>query len=86
MKTLFKTLVVVAGASAVLGGCAVYQPAPYYEQAPRVYQDVAPSRRVYSEPAPVVVQPAPVYVGPPVTFGLNFGFWGGGGHYHGHHH
>ncbi len=86
MKSLFKTLVVVAGASAVLGGCAVYEPAPYYAQAPRVYQNVPQSQPVYSEPAPVVVQPAPVYVGPPVTFGLNFGFWGGGGHYHGHRH
>lgn len=82
MRNFFKTLAVVAGASAFVGGCAVYEPVPYAQASP-VYQNARP---VYSEPAPVVVQPAPVYVEPPVTFGLNFGFWGGSGHYHGHRH
>ncbi|SNS47922.1 hypothetical protein SAMN06265795_1039 [Noviherbaspirillum humi] len=69
MKSSIKVLAAVAAASSLLGGCAVYQPAPVYSQAP-----------VYS--APVMVQPAPVYAAPPVSF--SFGYWGGRGWGHRH--
>ena len=80
MKTILKSILVTLAATALLGGCAVYEPVPQgYAQAP-VYQS-APVQRVYEAPAPVYVQPAPAYVAPPVTFGFNFGYWGGhGGH------
>jgi len=77
MNNLWKSVAVLIAAAALLGGCAVYEPAPQTYAQP-VYRE-AP--RTYVEPAPVYVQPAPVYVGPPVTFGFNFGWWGG---HHGH--
>ncbi len=64
MKSIVKTISVLAIGSAFLGGCAVYGPPPaYYGQGG------------YYPAQPVYVQPAPVYVGPPVSIG--FGFWGG---------
>ena len=72
MKPILKTLALVAAASALLEGCAVYGPPPGYGEA------------AYYQPAPVYFQPAPVYVGPPVSFGLNFGYWGGRGWRHHH--
>lgn len=89
MKISFKTLTMMVVLSASLGGCAVYGPPPtytYYEpaaggtQSGPVYSQPAP---VYVQPAPIYVQPAPVYAAPPIWFGLNFGYWGGGGHRHG---
>jgi hypothetical protein len=73
MKTIFKVLAAALALSSFLGGCAVYQPVPLYSQGP--YGQPGP---VYEQSAPVYVQPAPVYVGPPVSFGFNFGYWGGG--------
>jgi len=79
MKTRLSIL--LATVSVLLGGCAVYGPAPayggYYQQP--VYVQPGP---VYPS-GPVYYQaPQPVYVAPPVLF--NFGFWGGhGGHYGG---
>jgi hypothetical protein len=71
MKTIFKAGATALVLSTLLGGCAVYQPAPVYSQ--------------YGQP--VYVQPAPVYVESPIHFGLNFGYWGGGRHrWGGHHH
>jgi hypothetical protein len=84
MKSVLKTAAVLIVASSVLTGCAVYGPPPaypdtVYRPAP-AYVQPAPG---YYQPAPVYVQPAPVYVQPPVTFGFNFGWWGGGGrHWH----
>jgi len=81
MKTLTTTLILLT--AACLSGCAVYGPPPGYAQQP-VYQ----GQQVYAQPAysaqPVYVQPAPVYVEPPVSFGLNFDF-GFGGHRGWHH-
>lgn len=87
MKSLFKALLMLAGTSIVLGGCAVYGPPPAYSQGP-YYQQMAPvyaqpGYGYYSQPAPVYVEPAPVYVAPPVSFGFNFGWWGG--HHHHRH-
>ncbi|WP_075111689.1 hypothetical protein [Noviherbaspirillum massiliense] len=82
MKFAVKPLAVSLLVSSFLGGCAVYGPPPAYSQGP--YYQAAP---VYAQPAPVYVQPAPVYVEPPISFGLNFGFWGGGRHgWGGHRH
>jgi hypothetical protein len=82
MKTIFKMLAAMAAAAALLGGCAVYQPAPLYSQGPYSYYQPAP---VYSQPgpgyygpAPVYVQPGPVYLEPPVSFGFNFSYRNGG--------
>lgn len=74
MKTIVQALFAVGAASALLGGCALYAPPPVYGGAPYSYY----------QPAPVYGQPAPVYVAPPVSFGLNFGYWGGGGWGHPH--
>lgn len=68
---------VLAVAALSLGGCAVYGPPPpaYYGQ----------GGGYYGGGQPVYAQPAPVYVGPPVSIGLGFGYWGGrgwGGHRH----
>lgn len=49
-----------------LGGCAVYPTSPGYAY----YDDYG------------YTAPAPVYVGPPVYFGV--GVWGGGSYYHHH--
>lgn len=77
MKTIWKPIAVIAAVTGMLGGCAVYEPVPQgYAQAP-AYRTYPPVRQVYEQPAPVYVQPAPVYVEPPVTFGFNFGYWGG---------
>jgi len=78
MKPIWKPAIVALAAAGTLGGCAVYQPAPPAYAAAPVYREV-PAQRVYEQPAPVYVQPAPVYA-PPITFGLDFGFWGGHGH------
>lgn len=69
--------------SSLLGGCAVYEPLPAYSYGVPVYGSPPPG--YYAQPAPVYVQPAPVYVEPPVSFGLNFGYWSGGG-WGGHRH
>ena len=69
MKIIFKTVTVAVVLSTLLGGCAVYGPPPAYSQGP------------YAQPGPVYAQPAPVYIAPPVSFGFNFGYWGGGGHH-----
>jgi hypothetical protein len=74
MKTRINALFGAGAASALLGGCAVYGPPPVYGAASYPYY----------QPAPVYVQPAPVYVAPPVSLGLNFGYWGGRGR--GYHH
>lgn len=85
----------------LLGGCAVYPAYPAYTSypsAPVVYGGngvpVAPATTV--APAPVVVQPSPVYVAPPppvyygpafypsIRLGI-FGRFGGHGHGHRHH-
>lgn len=66
MKTLWKSIAAAAG---LLGGCAVYEPVGYVQTPVRVYE----------EPVPVYAQPAPVYVESPVSFGFNFGYWGGHG-------
>lgn len=76
MKPVIKVIAVVAVASSALAGCAVYGPPPAYQE---VYVQPAPR---YYQPAPVYVQPAPVYAAPPVTFGFNFGWWGGQGWHH----
>jgi hypothetical protein len=76
MRSVMKSVVAVVVASSALAGCAVYGPPPVYQEA---YVQPAP---VYYQPAPVYVQPAPVYAAPPVTFGLNFGWWGGRGWHH----
>jgi hypothetical protein len=78
MKPILKTLALAGAVSTLLGACAVYGPPPYGDAG---YYQSAP---VYAAPAPMYVQPAPVYVGPPVTFGLNFGYWGGHGGRHHH--
>lgn len=76
MKRLFNTRFKLAGAAiavaTLMSGCAVYGPPPAYAQGP--YYDQGP----YGGP---VYAPAPVYA-PPVSFGLNFGYWGGGGGRH----
>jgi hypothetical protein len=78
MKFVLKAVMVVIGASVLLQGCAVYGPPPQaYSQPVPVY-----AQGGYYGPPPVYVQPAPVYVGPPVSFGFNFGYWGGHGHHH----
>lgn len=76
MKTLTKGFILLC--ATCLGGCAVYEPAPGYAQQP-VYQ----TQQVYTA-QPIYVQPAPVYVEPPVSFGLNLDF-GFGGHRGWHH-
>ncbi len=81
MKRLWKSFAALAMLTGLLGGCAVYQPAPVYSQAP-AYSTYSAPAPVYAAPAPVYVQPAPVYVGPPVTFGFNFGYWSGRGWRH----
>jgi hypothetical protein len=87
MKASLKAFAAAIAAS-LLGGCAVYGPPPgysqdaYYQPAPGYVQ---PGAGYYS-PAPVYVQPAPVYIEPPVSFGLNFGYWGGGRRGWRHHH
>ncbi|HJW54784.1 MAG TPA: hypothetical protein VJ577_05870 [Burkholderiaceae bacterium] len=74
-------------ATMLLNGCAVYGPPQAYSDVP-YYQNVP----VYGQPGypqTVYMEPAPIYVGPPVTFGFNFGYWSGGGHGRhgwGHHH
>jgi hypothetical protein len=75
MKTIFKAVTAALVLPTLLGGCAVYQPAPVYGQGPY-------PQPVY--PQQVYVEPAPVYVAPPLWFGFNFGYWGGrhGGHHH----
>lgn len=91
MKLLVKSFALIAGVSALVSGCAVYQPAPVYSQQP-YYSTSSSSDVYYSQPgpvymqsAPVYVQPAPVYVEPPIRFGFNFGYWGGGGRHHHRH-
>ncbi len=62
--------------AASLAGCAVYSPYPadaYYSYPYGYGYGYAPA---YS---------GPYYVGPPVTFGLGFSYYGGGYGYHGHH-
>ena len=76
MRSVIKGIAVVVAASGALTGCAVYGPPPAYQE---VYVQSAPR---YYEPVPVYVQPAPVYTAPPVTFGFNFGWWGGRGWHH----
>ncbi|TFW09743.1 hypothetical protein E4K72_04420 [Oxalobacteraceae bacterium OM1] len=80
MKTLLARAAALALVAVGLGGCAVYGPPPdyggYYGTPPYGY--AAPAY-----PAPGYYNPAPVYWGPPVSFGFSFGYWGGG---HGHHH
>lgn len=85
MKAVFRAVAVAFTFSAVLGGCAVYEPAPVYSQGPYyqgapVYAEMGRPGPVYVQPAPVYVQPAPVYIEPPITFGFNFGYWSGGRH------
>ena len=81
MMKLFKStsIPLVFLALSSLGGCAVYGPPVAYEQQP-YYQTVP----VYTRP--VYVAPQPVYVQPPVSFGFNFGYWGGGRRHGGYHH
>ncbi len=62
--------------SSLLGGCAVYAPPPAYSQGP--YYQTDP---MYTQP--MYVAPQPVYVQPPISFGFNFGYWGGGSHWRG---
>lgn len=76
MKSVMKVVAVAAVASISLAGRAVYGPPPAYQE---VYTQPGP---VYYQPAPVYVQPALVYAAPPVTFGFNFGWWGGRGWHH----
>lgn len=78
MKIVWKAAAAAFALSSLLGGCAVYEPAPVYSQGP--YYQAAPVYYGYSTPGPVYVQPAPVYVEPPITFGFNFGYWSGGRH------
>jgi hypothetical protein len=79
MKSVLKVIAVAVVASSALAGCAVYGPPPAYQEA-----YVQPALGYYYRPAPVYVQPAPVYAAPPVTFGFNFGWWGGGRGWHHH--
>ena len=78
MKTFFvryaDRLLLVLAASAVLGGCAVYDTSPgYYDTG-----DV-----VYSSPS-VYVTPPPVYAPPPtVYFGIHSSSWSHSNHYRG---
>ncbi|MES2026579.1 MAG: hypothetical protein V4448_13595 [Pseudomonadota bacterium] len=70
-----KRLTISLVALAALGGCAIV---PY-------------NAGYYDQPAyvggPVYAAPAPVYVGPPVSIGLGFGYYRGGGRgYYGHGH
>ncbi|WP_426194816.1 hypothetical protein [Massilia sp. DWR3-1-1] len=79
----------------LLGGCAVYQPAPVVLAEGTVSYSTPPATVV--APAPVYPAPvypvapyplAPYYIGPPVSLDLWFGHGGGhyrgwGGHYHG---
>jgi hypothetical protein len=77
-------------ATALLSGCAVYEPAGYASYpAPGTYysyEERGYPGRVYSAPvyaAPVYAAPvyaAPVYVEPPVSFSFGFLFGGHGGH------
>lgn len=85
MQALLTRVATVALAVAGLGGCAVYGPAggDAYYGAP-AYGDAAPG--YYGYGAPGYYAPAPVYVGPPVTFGFSFGYWGGGHGHRGHRH
>ncbi len=66
---IFKLAFIPLALSA-LGGCAVYGPPVAYDQQP--YYQAAP---VYAQP--VYAAPQPVYVQPPVSFGLHYGYWRG---------
>lgn len=84
MKRKLAAIVALGLASTVLGGCAVYGPPPaYYGAQPAYYgqggYNQAPGGYYPSQP---VYAPAPVYVAPPVSIGLGFGFWGGHGRHH----
>jgi hypothetical protein len=83
MKRLLKLSAFSVVVSSLLGGCAVYGPPPAYAQGG--YYESAPGYVVQPAPVygPAYVAPAPVYA-PPVSFGLNFGYWGGGYHHHYH--
>ncbi len=76
--------VAVVALAAGLAGCTVYQPA--YQQ-PAYYQPPAQSYYAppaYYAPPPAYYAPAPAYYAAP-SVSLGFGFWGGGGRWHGHH-
>ncbi|TFV90170.1 hypothetical protein E4K72_21310 [Oxalobacteraceae bacterium OM1] len=79
MKTFFKRATLIACVAGSLTGCAVYGPPPgaYYATQPTYgYAQPAAAYPGYYSAAPVYVEP------PPVSFGLNFGYWGGGGWRH----
>ncbi|WP_283443283.1 hypothetical protein [Noviherbaspirillum suwonense] len=68
-KTLMKTpvrILLAAGAASTLLGGCVVYSPP----------------PVYGGAPYSYYPPAPVYAAPPVSFGLNFGYRGGGGHHH----
>jgi hypothetical protein len=60
-----------------------YQPPEYVQNAPVVYTQQTIVQPYYVQP--VYAQPVygPRYY-PPVSLNLGFGYWGGGGHHHGH--
>lgn len=71
--------VITLATLAVLGGCVAvpYQQAAYPASYPAPYP--AYGAPVYAAPAPAPVYTAPVYAGPPVYFGFNYVYRGGGG-------
>ena len=77
MKRKLAAIASLGLASTVLGGCAVYGPPPAYYGQGGYYS--APGGYYPSQP---VYAPAPVYVAPPVSIGLGFGFWGGRGRHY----
>jgi len=77
-----KRLFVLALLPSALSGCVV---APPYAQPYDVYTG-QPYAVVPGYAVPPPVYGPPVYVGPPVQFSFGLNYWGGGGHYHGHHH
>jgi hypothetical protein len=83
-KGVAKRLIFSFLMAASLTGCAVYSPYPadyYSSYYPYGYNY---STYPYGYAAPVY-SGVPYYVGPPVTFGLGFSYYGGGYGYHGYH-
>ncbi|TAM48624.1 MAG: hypothetical protein EPN61_03330 [Burkholderiaceae bacterium] len=68
----------------VLGGCAVYGPAP----GPYAYGTDAYGQPIYSAPYYPYYNPYyydPLYLGPPLFFGFGYHYWGGRGGFRGGH-